>query len=183
MINGIEMLDLILRRQSDRKYNDRPIETEKLERILEAGRIAPSACNGQPWKFVAVTDRKLIADIADAATEKLSGMNKFSSQAAVIIAIVREKSNLSSRVGGAVKRKDYSYYDIGMAIENICLQAAAEGIGSCILGWFNESTIKSILQIPRSKRVALLITLGYSEGELRPKKRKEKGDTISYNKY
>jgi nitroreductase len=183
MIDGKEMLELIHSRQSERKYTSKPVEQDKLDRILEAGRMAPSACNGQPWKFVVVTDRKLIVELADAATEKLSGMNKFSSQAAAIIAIVRENSNLSSRIGGAVKRKDYSYYDIGMAIENICLQAAAEDIGSCIIGWFDESRVKTLLHIPRLKRVALLITLGYSEEEKRIKKRKEKEVTVSYNRY
>ncbi len=183
MIDGREMLELILKRQSDRKYSDKPIEEEKLDRILEAGRMAPSACNGQPWKFIVVTDKKILGDLSDAATEKLTGMNKFSSQAALMIVVVRESSNLSSRLGGAVKRKDYSFYDIGMAIENICLQAAAEGIGSCILGWFDERRVKRLLEIPGSKRVALLITLGYPESDHRPKKRKDKGDTVSYNKY
>lgn len=183
MIEGSEMLELILKRQSDRKYSGRAVEQEKLDRILEAGRMAPSASNGQPWKFIAVTDKNLITGLADAATEKLTGMNKFASQATSIIVIVRESSNLSSKLGGAVKRKDYSCYDIGMAIENICLQAAAEGIGSCILGWFNEKKVKSLLGIPGSKRVAMLITLGYSLSEYRSKKRKDKGNTVSYNKY
>jgi len=183
MTNGVEMLELILKRQSERKYSDKPMEQEKLDRILDAGRMAPSACNGQPWKFVVVNDKKLISEVADAATEKLSGMNKFASHAASIIVVVRESSNLSSRIGGAVKRNDYSFYDIGMAIENICLQATAEGIGSCILGWFDEGRVKSLIRIPRSKRVALLITLGYSEDEQRTKKRKDKEITISYNSY
>jgi nitroreductase len=183
MIDGREMLELILKRQSDRKYSDKPIEEEKLSRILEAGCMAPSACNGQPWKFVVVTDKSIIKDLSIAATEKLTGMNKFSSQATTVIVVVRENSNLSSKLGGTVKRKDYSYYDIGMAIENICLQAAAEGIGSCILGWFDEGRVKKLLAIPVSKRVALLITLGYSESDYRSKKRKDKKDTVSYNKY
>jgi nitroreductase len=183
MIEGKEMLELILRRQSDRKYSDKPIETDKLERIIEAGRMAPSACNAQPWKFIVVTDPPLIGKLAEAASAKLLGMNVFVGQAPVIIVIVREKPNFSSKVGGTIKSKDYSHIDIGIASENICLQAAAEGIGSCIIGWFDEEQIRRILDIPASKRVELIITLGYSTSEYRQKKRKPMEETASYNKY
>jgi nitroreductase len=183
MIEGKEMLELILRRQSDRKYSDKPIEAEKLERIIEAGRMAPSACNAQPWKFVVITDPSLRQKVSEATIEKLSGMNKFTSQAQVIIVIVREKPNLSSKIGGNINNKDYSHNDIGIASANICLQAEAEGIGSCIIGWFDEKPIRNILSIPASKRIELIISLGYSLSEYRQKKRKPKEDTVSYNKY
>ena len=183
MTGGKEMLELILRRQSDRKYDKNPIEPEKLDRILEAGRMAPSACNAQPWKFVVATDKDILSQLADAASAKLLGMNTFVSQAPVMIVIVREKPNLSSRVGGTIKSKDYSLIDIGIAAENICLQAIAEGLGTCIIGWFDEDRVKSILGIPSSKRVELIITLGYATGEYRQKKRKPKEETVSYNKY
>jgi nitroreductase len=183
MIEGKEMLELILRRQSDRKYSDKPIEAEKLERITEAGRMAPSACNAQPWKFVVVTDPSLRQKISDAATESLTGMNNFVVHAPTLIVIVREKPNFSSKIGGTIKNKDYSHNDIGIASANICLQAAAEGIGSCIIGWFDEKQIRKILNIPASKRVELIVTLGYSLSEYRQKKRKPKDVTVSYNKY
>ncbi len=183
MIDGKEMLELILRRQSDRKYSDRQVEAGKLERILEAGRMSPSACNAQPWKFVAATDHELIKGIAEAASAKGLGMNAFVGQAPVVIVIVRENANFSSKVGGSLKSKDYSHFDIGIAAENICMQAAAEGIGSCIIGWFNEKKIRNLLGVPPTKRVELIITLGYSLSEYRNKKRKPKERTISYNKY
>jgi len=177
------MLEMIIRRQSDRKYSDKPVENEKLERIIEAGRMAPSACNSQPWKFIIVTDPALLRDLGEAASEKLLGMNSFVDQAPALIVIVREQPNFSSKIGGTVKRKDYSHIDIGIATENICLQAMAEGIGSCILGWFDEKKVRKILGIPSSKRVELLLTLGYSLSEHREKKRKPKEVTVSYNKY
>jgi len=177
------ILDLIISRQSDRKYSDKTIEKEKLDRILEAGRMAPSACNAQPWKFVVATDPKLVPKIADAASAKLIGMNSFVAQASVILVIVREKPNMSSKVGATIKDKDYSLIDIGIAAENICLQATAEGIGSCIIGWFDERMIRKILGIPKSKRVELIITLGYSQSEKREKRRKPADETVSYNKY
>lgn len=183
MIESKSLLDLIISRQSDRKYSSEAIEQDKLSRIIEAGRMAPSACNAQPWKFIVVTDNKLIAQVADAASAKLLGMNSFVSQARVIIVIVREKPNFSSKVGATIKNKDYSLIDIGIATENICLQAKAEGIGSCIIGWFDEKEMKKILSIPRSKRVELIVTLGYSLSEQREKKRKPSSETVSFNKY
>ncbi len=183
MTGGKEMLELILRRQSDRKYDTNPVEPEKLDRILEAGRMAPSACNAQPWKFVVATDQAILTQLAEAASAKLLGMNTFVNQAPAMIVVVREKPNLSSRVGGTIKSKDYSLIDIGIATENICLQAIAEGLGTCILGWFDEDRVKSILGIPSSKRVELIITLGYASGDYRQKKRKPKEETVSYNKY
>lgn len=183
MIEGKEMLELILRRQSDRKYSGMQVEAEKLERILEAARMSPSACNAQPWKFVAVTDPELLKSIAEAASAKILGMNSFVGEAPVIIAIIRENANFSSRIGGSIKKKDYSHFDIGIATENICLQAAAEGLGTCIIGWFDEKAVRDVLGIPSSKRVELIVTLGYSQAGYRDKKRKPKGETVSYNKY
>lgn len=183
MTDGQKMLELILSRQSDRKYSDKPVEKEKLERIIEAGRMAPSACNAQPWKFVIVDEPELINKLADAASAKLVSMNTFLHQAVVLIVIVRENPNFSSKIGGTIKNKDYSHIDIGIATENICIQATAEGIGSCIIGWFDEKLVRKILGIPSAKRVYLIISLGYSLNEKRVKKRKPKEVTVSYNKY
>jgi nitroreductase len=183
MVNETDLLELIINRQSDRKYSDTPVEKEKLDRIVEAGRMAPSACNAQPWKFIVVNDKDLIAGIAEAASAKLIGMNNFVARATAIIVIVRENPNFSSKVGATIKNKDYSLIDIGIATENICLQATAEGIGSCIIGWFDEKEIRKLLSIPKSKRVELLITLGYSLSEHREKRRKPTDEVISYNKY
>jgi nitroreductase len=183
MVDGKMMLEIILKRQSDRHYSDKPVESEKIERIIEAGRMAPSACNAQPWKFIVVTDPRLTSEIAIAASAKLLGMNSFVNQAPVQIIVIREKANFSSRFGATVKNKDYSLIDIGIASENICLQASAEGLGSCMIGWFDEKQVKKILGIPSSKRVELIITIGYPAKELREKRRKPLSETVSYNKY
>jgi Nitroreductase len=183
MTNGKEMLELITGRQSDRKYRDVPVEGEKIERILEAGRISPSACNAQPWRFIVVDNAQLKTKIAKAASAKIIGMNVFINQAPLLIVVVREKPNFSSKVGATIKNKDYSRIDIGIAAENICLQAKAEGLGSCMVGWFDEPLLKKLLSIPRSKRVELIITIGYSQSEQREKRRKPKSEVVSYNKY
>ena len=183
MIDGKKLIDLIINRQSDRKYSNEPVAKEQLDRILEAGRMAPSACNSQPWKFVVVDDPHLLRRMAEAASAKLLGMNGFVDQAPLMIVVIREQANFSSKAGALIKKKDYSLIDIGIASENICLQAKAEGLGSCMLGWFDEDQVRKILVIPRSKRVELIITIGHSLSQQREKIRKPPEQTVSYNKY
>ena len=209
----MDFLELASRRQSTRKYDiNRPVEPEKIERIIEAARLAPSACNAQPWQFVVLNEAELIYEavdaisnpaegetqpvhfvivdepelknkVADAASARLLGMNHFTKQAPIHILLVEEKVNLSSGIGGVIKDKHFAYVDIGIAASHICLAAEAEGLGSCILGWFNESKIKKLLNIPDSKRVILDILIGYPAQELRPKKRKSTDEIVSYNIY
>jgi nitroreductase len=178
-------LDLVSKRQSTRAYiPDRPVETEKLDRIIDAVRLAPSACNAQPWRLVVVTDPELKNKVADAASAKLLGFNHFTRQAPVIVVIVREDPNLTSKLGTVLKDKPYTLMDVGIAAEHFCLQAADEGLGTCILGWFDESRVKQLLGIPKKKRAELIITLGYpSKQEIRQKIRKSKEQICSYNKY
>ncbi|MBN1387554.1 MAG: nitroreductase family protein [Bacteroidales bacterium] len=182
-ITGKEMLEMIISRQSERSYYDREIEKDKLERILEAGRMSPSACNSQPWKFIVVNEPVLKNKIAVAASARELGFNIFVDQAPVLLVVVREKGKVISRVGGTLKDKDYSLIDIGIAVENICLQSVAEGLGTCIIGWFNERKVKELLGVPESKRAELIITLGYPSNPYRPKRRKNAEEVISYNGY
>ena len=170
-----DFLQLVLSRQSDRAYDkERPVEAEKLERILEAGRLAPSACNAQPWKFVVITDRELALKVGKAAAGL--GMNKFAKDAPVHILIVEESANITSLLGGKVN-------DIGIAAAHITLAAESEGLGSCILGWFDEKEIKRLTGIPASKRLLLDVAIGYPVKEKRKKMRKPQEKVVSYNRY
>ncbi|MDT8400406.1 MAG: nitroreductase family protein [Bacteroidales bacterium] len=182
-ITGKEMLEFIVSRQSERGYHEKAVENDKLERILEAGRMSPSASNSQPWKFIVVNEPGLREKVAMAASARELGFNTFIGHAPVLIVVVKEKGKVISRVGGTLKDKDYSLIDIGIAVENICLQAYAEGLGTCIIGWFNEKKVKELLAIPASRRAELIITLGYPSGSLRSKRRKDPDEVISYNKY
>jgi Nitroreductase len=180
----MNLLDLIRSRQSDRAFDiSRPIELEKLERILEAGRLAPSACNAQPWKFIVVNDPELKNKVADCTSNRVLGMNHFTKQAPVHILIVEERANFTSTLGSLVKKKEFPQIDVGIAAAHICLAAKAEGIGSCIIGWFDEKKLRPLLGIPSSKRILLDIILGYSTQPLREKQRKSAEEVISYNKY
>ena len=178
----MDFLELVKARQSDRAYDkNRPVEEEKLERILEAARLAPSACNAQPWKFVVVNDPALSIEVGKASAGL--GMNKFAKDAPVHILIVEESMNVTSLLGSKIKDKYFPLVDIGIAASHICLAAEAEGLGSCILGWFDERKIKELVGIPQKTRLLLDITIGYSLKPKKPKVRKPKEKVISYNKY
>ncbi len=175
-------LSLVQARQSDRAYDvSRPVEPEKLKRVLEAARLAPSACNAQPWHFVVIADKELARQVGKAAAGL--GMNKFAKEAPVHILITEESANITSMLGGKVKDKYFPLIDIGIAAAHISLAAEAEGLGSCILGWFDEKEVKRLAGIPQSKRLLLDIVIGYPAKEKRKKSRKDSNKIISYNKY
>ena len=175
-------MQLAASRQSDRSYDvSRTVEPEKLERILEAARLSPSACNAQPWKFVVVTDSQLAREVGK-ATAGL-GMNKFAKDAPVHILVVEESMNITSFLGAKIKDKYFPLIDIGIAAAHITLAAESEGLGSCILGWFDEKEIKKLVGIPMRKRLLLDIVIGYPVKDKRKKSRKPKEKVVSYNHY
>ncbi|MCF8374068.1 MAG: nitroreductase family protein [Bacteroidales bacterium] len=178
------LLNLIRNRQSDRSYLSKPVEKEKIELCLEASRLAPSACNSQPWHFVVVDDPKLSKDIAKATFSDLVSFNKFALTAPVFLVIVMEKPKNITQVGGIIKKREYPLYDIGIAAIQFCLQAEELGLGTCMMGWFNEKKIQSLLSVPPQKRIGLVISLGYPSSEKkREKVRKDRSEVISYNSY
>lgn len=176
----MNLYELIQKRQSDRKYDSRPVDRDMVIKCLESVRLAPSACNSQPWKFVVVDEPELLKEMASAAAGM--GMNKFATQAPVIVAVVLEKMNFTASIGSVIKDKEYSLLDVGIAVEHFCLQATELGLGTCILGWFDEKKVKKLLGIG-NRRVPLLITLGYAAGEHRQKSRKSLEEISSWNKY
>lgn len=180
-----KFIDLIMLRQSVRRYADKPVGKEKLDRCLQAAFMAPSACNAQPWKFIVVDEPGLVKKVARETWNKLVAFNKFVDQAPVIIVITIEKSPVVPTVGGIIKNKEYPLIDIGIAAEHFCLQATEEGLGTCMLGWYNEKPIQKLLNIPRNRRIGLLISLGYEPDgyKQRQKIRKVLSKVVSYNSY
>lgn len=175
-------LELAESRQSDRAYEPgRRIERAVLERILRAGQLAPSACNGQPWHFTVVTDPELLVEVGK-ATSSL-GMNKFVKDAAALVLITLEPTNITSKLGSGIKDKDFPIMDLGIASAYITLAAEDEGVGSCILGWFDEKRIKELAGIPSKRRLMLIVSLGYAAKPKRKKVRKEWDKVVSFEKY
>ena len=157
-------------RQSCRKYDaTRMVEEEKLSRILEAARLAPSACNGQPYHITVCKGEA--AKKAAAATQGM-GMNKFASDAPVLLVLSEMPYVASAALGAKVKKNDYRSIDIGIVAAYITAEAAAQGLGTCILGWLDDAKLREICGLDGTVR--LVITLGYASAEdkLREKKRK-----------
>ncbi|MFA5238622.1 MAG: nitroreductase family protein [Phycisphaerae bacterium] len=177
-------MDLANKRYSVRNYKTAPVPHEKVLRCIEAARLAPSACNSQPWKFVIVDAPELLKELTSAAFKGLLDFNNFAFKAPVLVLIVSQRQKLSAKFGSIVKKKNFQQMDIGIAAEHFCLQAAEEGLGTCMLGWFNEAKVKKTLSIPKLKRVELIITVGFSADEKPPsKKRKTIDEILTCNKY
>ncbi len=163
-------------RQSCRSYNPtRAVEEEKLNAILETARLAPSACNGQPYQ-ITVCQGETAKKVAK-ATQGM-GMNKFASDAPITLVISEQPYVASAALGAKVKKNDYRSIDIGIVAAYITAEATAQGLGTCILGWLNDEEIRTVCGIDGSVR--LVITLGYAKDEdkLRVKKRKELNELV-----
>ena len=155
-------MDIVRARRSVRSYLKKPVEREKLLQCLEAARLAPSACNAQPWRFIIVDDKGQKEKLAAAAFSGLFAM-KFARIAPVLVAIVKDGHNLAVRTGGTIRDVDYPLLDIGIAGEHFVLQATELGLGTCWIGWFNEGAARKVLGIPPGKKIACMLSVGYSE--------------------
>lgn len=174
----MNFMEIAENRQSCRSYDaNKGVEKEKLDAILRAAQLAPSACNGQPYKITVCMGENAKAVAAACAG---MGMNKFAVQAPVQLVISEMPYVKSAAVGAKLKKNDYRSIDIGIVSAYITAEAAAQGLATCILGWLDDSKIREIcgLEYP----VRLVITLGYAtEGDkLRSKKRKELEELIAY---
>ena len=172
----MNFMEIALTRQSCRAYDEtRTVEQEKLDAILEAARLAPSACNGQPYHFT-VCRGDTAKEVAK-ATQGM-GMNKFATQAPVLIVVSEMPYVKSAALGAKVKNNDYRSIDIGIATAYLTAEAAAQGLGTCILGWLDDEKIRALCSIEHPVR--LVITLGYPrEDTVRPKKRKDLAELVT----
>ena len=179
------LLDLLEHRKSVRDFLDRPVEREKIMTCLQAARIAPSASNSQPWKFIVVDDSQLKNKLCNAAFSGIYSFNSFCKAAPVIVAIVSEKSKFLARIGGMFRGTQYYLIDIGIAGEHLILQAEDLGLGTCWIGWFDEGAVKSILNVPEGKKIDVLIALGYYDRQkVSSEHNREPMDKIaSFNSY
>lgn len=167
----MNFLEIAKKRQSCRSYDEnRPVEPEKLQAVLEAMRLAPSACNGQPYHVTVCHGQK--AKEAAAATTGL-GLNKFAAQAPILIVISERPYVKAAAFGAKVKGIDYRSIDIGIAAAYLTAEATAQGLDTCILGWIDDARLRKICKL--DEKVHLAITLGYAKPDdrLRNKVRKD----------
>ena len=172
----MNFMEIACARQSCRGYDAaRPVEPEKVSAILEAARLAPSACNGQPYHFT-VCRGETAREVAKATTGL--GMNKFAAQAPVLIVVSEKPYVKSAAMGAKVKNNDYRSMDIGIAVAYLTAEATAQGLGTCILGWLDDDKIRKLCNLDQPVR--LVITVGYARDEtVRPKKRKELSELVT----
>ena len=171
----MDFLEIANLRQSCRSYDpEREVEQEKLNAILQALQLAPSACNGQPY-HVTVCREEAAKSVAAACTGM--GMNKFALQAPILLVISEMPYVKTAAMAAKVKGNDYRSMDIGIAVAYITAEAATQGLGTCILGWFDDEKIRNICGL--SRPVRLVVTLGYAADAPRTKKRKELSELVS----
>jgi len=175
------LLEMIGKRRSTRKYQLAKVQREVLERCLEAARLAPSACNSQPWSFMVVDTEPMRTKVAQAAFSGIYAMNNFARHAPVLIAVLTERSKFMAALAGRFRGIQYSLVDVGIACAFISLAAEAEGVGACLLGWFDEQAVKNVLGLPRNVKIDIMISMGYSaEDKATAKIRKKPHEIWSY---
>ena len=175
----MDFMEIANARQSCRSYDEtRAVEPEKLQRVLEAAQIAPSACNGQPYILTVCTGEK--AREVALLTRGMGGMNKFAVQAPVCIVVSEGAYVRTAALGAKVKGNDYRSIDIGIMTAYLTAEATAQGLSTCILGWLDDEKIRQVVGTNSATR--LVITLGYAreDDKLRPKKRKELGEFVRF---
>ncbi|MCK5805497.1 MAG: nitroreductase family protein [Lentisphaeria bacterium] len=173
-----EFMKLVENRRSCRRYDSsRPVPREVLTECVEAARLAPSACNKQPWRFVIVDDPELVARIR--ADGRRAGIpHPWWDDVPVFVVLCAELSLLAHRVAPAVTGIPYHLLDLGIAGEHFVLAAEERGLGTCWIGWFNARGVRRALMLPRRLRVLSLITVGYPAEQGDERSSRQDLDTI-----
>ncbi|MCP2596330.1 nitroreductase family protein [Candidatus Aminicenantes bacterium AC-708-M15] len=176
--------ELIRNRRSIRRFIDKPVEREKILTCLEAARLAPSAENVQPWRFIVIDDPETKEKFSKEAFSGIYFPSKFASKAPVIILILARLDIIANRIGKQIQGINYYLIDIGIAGEHIVLQAQELGLGTCWIGWFNARKVRKFFKIPRKYKIVSLIAMGYYEKRpLKEKKRKKIEEIVCFNEF
>jgi nitroreductase len=164
----MSLVDVVLNRRSIRRYEPKEIPRDVLDKILEAGRQAPSAANKQPWHFIVLTDSEIKKELS-------KGMfNRFIKDAPVTIVGCAHKDMIASK---------WSIVSTTIALQNMVIAAWAMGIGSCWVGDFSEEKVKKLLNIPESWNIVALVSFGYPAEKPQPRKKKTIEKIVSFNKF
>ena len=177
--------ELVTKRQSCREYKADKVPREKLESLFATVRLAPSGCNGQPWRFVAVDDEAVVKQVADCMIDdEVVPGNRFALQVPAFIVVLESQSVLLPKIAEKCGTQHYAQMDIGIAVAHLILAAEDEGLDTCVMGWFDDKKIKEILQIPDELTLRLVIAVGYGKDDtVRRKARKSLSRIVSYNQF
>lgn len=176
----MRLLELVRIRRSVRAYRDQPVPRKLVDECLEAARLAPSACNSQPWRFLVLDNRDRIRAVAKAACSGIYRMNRFIETAPVLIVAITEASKWLARMGGRIRDVRYNLIDIGIAGDHLTLAAAERGLGTCWIGWFDEAALKRKLALPEPTQVDVIMPMGYPADEPKEKNRRSLEEIREY---
>ena len=179
----MELTHVISTRHSIRKYQDKPVEREKITACLEAARLAPSACNSQPWHFIVIDDPQVKENFCKEAFSGVYAITQWAAKAPVLIAAVSDKGNFVSRIGNYFRRTEFYLVDHGIACEHLVLRAWDLGLGTCWIGWLDSNKAENFFNLPKGKKIEHLIALGYPAESSAGHPRKQLEEIVSYNKY
>ena len=179
----MELIEVIKARRSIRKYQDRPVEREKINACLEAARLAPSACNSQPWHYIVIDDPKTKEAFCKEVFGGVYAMTKFAEKAPVLVAAVSDRGSFTSRIGNFFRRTEFYLVDQGISGEHFVLRAHDLGLGTCWIGWLNSSKAEKFFNLPKGKKIEHLIAVGYPAEEPSPRPRETFENIVSYNEY
>ena len=171
---------ILRRRRSTRSFDSRPVKAEDVISIVEAARLAPSACNSQTWRFVTVTRPESIRRICHEAMRPVIP-NRWLEQAPLVFVGCSQLDVIANRIGSGVTGIEYYQIDLGIAMEHMVLKATELGLGTCWIGWFDESTLKKILTIPKKIKVSALLAVGYPKDESSRKRKRKSLEKIVFS--
>ncbi len=172
--------ELIAQRRSIRRYLDKPVEREKILTCLEAARLAPSADNVQPWRFLVIDDLTLKDKLTKEIFSGIYSVSKFAAKAPVLIMILARLDILANRIGKQIQGVHFYLLDVGIAGEHIVLQAEELGLGTCWIGWFNSRKARKVLNIPRKYKIVSILSLGYYEQKPQKEKKRKSLEEIAW---
>ncbi len=180
----MKFYELCKKRYSVRKYLDKEVSRELIEKCVEAARIAPSAENVQPWRFLIVDNKETLKLLKEKAFSGIYRATRWANSAPVIIVILARPDLFANKIGSTIQGINYYLIDIGIATEHLVLQATELNLGTCWIGWFNVKGVRKALKIPKKYKIVGLLTLGYFEynENLSRKRRKALNEIMFYNK-
>lgn len=174
---------LVKSRRSIRRYLEKPVEREKILACIEAARLAPSADNVQPWRFLIIDDPELKSQLAKEVFSGIYYISKFAAKAPVLIMILARLDIIANRIGKQIQNIHFYLIDVGIAGEHIVLQAEELGLGTCWIGWFNSRKARKFLKIPRKYKIVSLMAMGsYEKRPPKEKKRKKLEEIVWFNR-
>ncbi len=180
----MSFMELANNRQSERSFTAQEVSRKDLLKCLQAAQLAPSARNLQPWKFIVIDDPELVKQAAAAIADNPLGLNKFTETAPVLVAVMEAEATSMPKLQGQTASNRWAQFDLGSATEHFCLQAAELGLGTCIMGAFNEAKLKELLHIPQERNIFVMLAVGYpASNQLRTKARKELNAIHCFNQY